>query len=92
MVTWPMHSDQPTNAFLVTEILKVGLVIEEWAHCEELVTSVSIARVVKRLMASKEGEEIRKRAEELGGAVRQSVKEGGVSRMELDSFIAYITR
>ncbi|KAL6958886.1 cis-zeatin O-beta-D-glucosyltransferase [Sarracenia purpurea var. burkii] len=92
MATWPMHSDQPKNAFLVTEILKVGLGVRDWEHREKLVTSVSIARAVKRLMASKEGEEIRKRTEELGGTVRQSVKDGGVSRMELDSFIAHITR
>ena len=43
-------------------------------------------------MASKEGEETRKRAEELGDAALQSVEEGGVSRMELDSFITHITR
>ncbi|KAL6958882.1 Glycosyltransferase [Sarracenia purpurea var. burkii] len=92
VAAWPMQGDQPKNAFLLTEILKVGLGVRDWAHREELVTSVSIARAVKRLMASKEGEEIMKRAEELGGAVRQSVKEGGVSRMELDSFITHVTR
>ncbi|GFY93682.1 UDP-Glycosyltransferase superfamily protein [Actinidia rufa] len=88
----PMHSDQPKNAFLVTDILKVGLVVHQWKHQEELVTSSTIAEAVKRLMASKEGEETSQRAEELGGATRQSVEEGGVSRMELDSFIAHITR
>ncbi|KAL6958884.1 cis-zeatin O-beta-D-glucosyltransferase [Sarracenia purpurea var. burkii] len=92
VAAWPMQGDQPKNAFLLTEILKVGLGVRDWAHRDELVTSVSIARAVKRLMASKEGEVIRKRAEELGGAVRQSVKEGGISRTELDSFIAHITR
>ena len=57
----------------------------------ELVTSTTIAEAVTRLMASKEGEEVRKRAEELGVATQQSVEEGGVSRMELDSFVAHIT-
>lgn len=55
-------------------------------------TSSTIAKAVQKVIASKEGEEIRKRAEELGASTRQAVEEGGVSRMELDSFIAHITR
>ena len=92
IAAWPMHSDQPKNAFLLIDILKVGLVVNRWEHRDELVTSTTIAEAVKRLMASKEGEEVRKRAEELGVATRQSVEEGGVSRLELDSFVAHITR
>ncbi|KAI7997117.1 Zeatin O-glucosyltransferase [Camellia lanceoleosa] len=61
--------------------------LQEW-----VVDSSTIAEAVKKLMASREGEEMRTRAEELGGATRKAVEEGGVSRMELDSFIAHITR
>ncbi|PHU16720.1 hypothetical protein BC332_12415 [Capsicum chinense] len=39
-------------------------------------------------MASEEGDGIRKRAEELGEAVRCSTGNGSSSRVELDSFIA----
>ncbi|KAH7842011.1 hypothetical protein Vadar_000460 [Vaccinium darrowii] len=92
VAAWPMHSDQPKNAFLVTDILKVGLPVNTWEQREKIVSSSTIAKVVKKLMASKEGEEIRKRAEELGASTRKAVEEGGVSRMELDSFIAHITR
>ena len=92
LVAWPMHSDQPMNAVLITEILKVGLAVREWDKKEELVSSSVIEKVVKRLMASNEGDEIRKRAEELGDELRKATGEGGVSRMELDSFIAHITR
>ncbi|KAI6696810.1 hypothetical protein NL676_016929 [Syzygium grande] len=49
-------------------------------------------RAVKALMTSEEGEEMRKRAAELGAAVRGSMDEGGVSRAELDSFISHISR
>lgn len=42
-------------------------------------------------MTSREGDEIRKRAVEMGAAVRQSVADGGITRMELDSFIAHIS-
>ena len=43
-------------------------------------------------MASKEGDEIRKRTVDLGGAIEKFIEEGGVSRKELDSFITHIIR
>ncbi|KAG8367876.1 hypothetical protein BUALT_Bualt16G0118200 [Buddleja alternifolia] len=51
-----------------------------------------IWNAVERLMVSEEGDEIRKRAEELAATVRQATQEGGASRLELDSFIDHITR
>ncbi|XP_057500041.1 zeatin O-glucosyltransferase-like [Actinidia eriantha] len=92
IAAWPMHSDQPKNAFLLTDILKVGLAVNRWEHREELVTSSTIAREVKRLMVSKEGEEMRKRAVELGSVARRSVEEGGASHLDFGSLIAHITR
>nr|UHH90541.1 UDP-glycosyltransferase [Nicotiana benthamiana] len=92
IAAWPMHSDQPKNGFLVTEILKIGMLVREWGKREELVTASTIENVVRKLMASEEGDVIRKRAEELGEAVRRSTEKGGASRKELDSFIAHITR
>ncbi|KAJ0042358.1 hypothetical protein Pint_17845 [Pistacia integerrima] len=64
---------------------------KDWAERHETVTSEVVENVVKRLMASKEGDEMRKRAAEIGGKVRESMDEAGVSRMELDSFVAHIT-
>nr|AQQ16725.1 UDP-glycosyltransferase g40889 [Nicotiana attenuata] len=92
IAAWPMHSDQPKNGFLVTEILKIGVLVREWEKREEMVSASTIENVVRKLMASEESDEIRKRAEELGEAVRQSTEKGGASRMELDSFISHITR
>ncbi|GLT26591.1 hypothetical protein SLA2020_016460 [Shorea laevis] len=92
IAAWPMHSDQPRNATLVTQVLKVGLTVREWSHREELIAASAITEALRRLMASKEGEMMRKKAEELGRAVRQATEEGGVSRKELESFINHITR
>ena len=92
VVAWPMHSDQPKNATLLTEVLRIGLLIKDCVHLAELVTSDTIEDAVRRLMTSKEGEEMKKKAAELGEAVRASVAEGGASRLEMDSFIAHITR
>ncbi|PHU16719.1 Zeatin O-xylosyltransferase [Capsicum chinense] len=92
IATWPMHSEQPLNGFFATEILKTGLLVREWEKREELFSASVIENAVRKLMVSEEGDEIRKRAEELGEAVRQSTEKGGASRLELDSFIAHITR
>ncbi|CAN4106599.1 unnamed protein product [Withania somnifera] len=87
-----MHSDQPINGFLVTEIFKITLIVKEWEKREELVSASTIENVVRKLMASEEGHTIRKRAEELGETIRWSTEKGDASRMELDSFIAHITK
>ncbi|PON86715.1 UDP-glucuronosyl/UDP-glucosyltransferase [Trema orientale] len=92
IAAWPMHSDQPMNALLITEVLKVGVAVREWGQRDELVTSSMISRAVRKLMASEEGDEIRKRAGELGGEVRKSTAEEGITRLEWNSFIAHITR
>ncbi|CAK9182426.1 unnamed protein product [Ilex paraguariensis] len=92
IATWPMHSDQPANALLITKVLKVGLLVKDWACRHEIVTSLMVENAVKKLMASTEGDEIRKRAADLGVSIRQSVEDGGLTCMELDSFISHITR
>lgn len=92
IAAWPMASDQPRNTVLITSLLKVGIIVKDWSRRDQLVTSSTIENVVKTLMASKEGDEIRKRAANMGEAVRQAMDEGGVSRLELDSFITHITR
>ncbi|KMS94841.1 hypothetical protein BVRB_014800 [Beta vulgaris subsp. vulgaris] len=92
IAAWPIHSDQPKNSMLVTEVLKVGVVVKDWANRDELITSSVVESAVRRLMASKEGEELRKRARELGASVRGSVAKGGTSCLELDSFVAHIIR
>ncbi|XP_060967537.1 zeatin O-glucosyltransferase [Cannabis sativa] len=94
LLTWPMQSDQPFNALLITKVLKVGVAVMEWSQRNELVTSSMISRGVRRIMGSdsEEGDEIRKRVVEMSEGVKQSVEEGGDCRMEWDSFIGHITR
>ncbi|XP_055808750.1 zeatin O-glucosyltransferase-like [Solanum dulcamara] len=89
---WPMHSDQPRNTVLITKILKIGIVVKDWANGNELVRSNVVKKSVEKLMASKIGDEMRNRAKKLSVEIRKSVAEGGIKRMELDSFISHITR
>ncbi|KAL7194438.1 hypothetical protein ACSBR1_034787 [Camellia fascicularis] len=47
IAAWPMHSDQPKNAFLMTDILKAGVVVNQWAALQEgVVASSTIAEAV----------------------------------------------
>lgn len=92
IASWPMSFDQPRNAVLVTNVLKIGIVVKDWEHHDDLITSTIVENAVRKLMDSPEGNEMRMRVKELGKKVRESMKEGGVSRMEMDSFIAHVTR
>ena len=94
MIAWPMHSDQPRNAVLVTEVLGVGAVVRDWSRRGEVLAAAEVAEGIRRLMAagSEEGAAMRRRATELGHAARGSVAEGGESWKEMDGFIAPISR
>ncbi|OAY76117.1 Zeatin O-glucosyltransferase [Ananas comosus] len=92
VVGWPMHSDQPRNAVFVSEYLKVGVVVRDWARREETVTAAEIEDAIKKVMVDDGAEEIRRRAKALGEAVRGAVADGGSSRTDFDAFIAHISR
>ena len=32
IAAWPMHSDQARNSVLITKVLRIGLVVKDWAQ------------------------------------------------------------
>uniref|UniRef100_A0A0D3FYS8 Glycosyltransferase N-terminal domain-containing protein n=1 Tax=Oryza barthii TaxID=65489 RepID=A0A0D3FYS8_9ORYZ len=92
ILAWPMHSDQPWDAELVCKYLKAGLLVRPWEKHSEVVPAEAIQEVIEEAMLSEKGMTIRRRAKELGEAVRASVADGGSSRKGLDDFVGYITR
>ncbi|KAK1428858.1 hypothetical protein QVD17_17698 [Tagetes erecta] len=92
IAAWPMHSEQPRNATLITDVLKIGVNVGDWGRDGDVVTSLVIEETIRKLMDSDEGNEMRKRAKKIGEDVRRSVEEGGVTRMEIDAFVAHIKR
>ncbi|KAG8371985.1 hypothetical protein BUALT_Bualt12G0019700 [Buddleja alternifolia] len=84
--------DQPRHAALITKVLKIGVEVLNWERREEIVSADTVEEAVRTLMESEEGEEIRKRAKELGKRVKKSMMEGGGARKEFDLFITQITR
>ncbi|KAJ0099588.1 hypothetical protein Patl1_20459 [Pistacia atlantica] len=59
---------------------------------EDIIKSSAIKEAVRRLMVSEEGDGMRRRANELRECMQKSVAKGGVASLELESFIAQITR
>lgn len=92
VAAWPMHSDQPRNALLLTELLKVGVPVRDWRRREETVPSAAVEAVIRRVMATGEGKEMRNRAQAVAATIRSSVSEGGATCDELQSLISHITR
>lgn len=89
IAAWPMHSDQPTNAFLVAEVLGIGVRVVDWVYRNEVVAAERIENAVRKLMASGEGEEMRRKAREFGSSLQMK---SGINNVEMGSFIAHITR
>ncbi|KAG8371976.1 hypothetical protein BUALT_Bualt12G0018800 [Buddleja alternifolia] len=89
-----------TSSLSDEQIKEIGFGLErseqkfiwDWKPRDEVISSDRVEKVVIKLMNSAEGDEIRKRAIELGDAVKKSVMEGGDTRMEMDSFIAHISK
>ncbi|CAL5018492.1 unnamed protein product [Urochloa decumbens] len=95
ILAWPMHSDQPWDAVLVCEYLKAGFLVRPCEKHAEVVPAATIQRVIEtfeRMMVSDEGRAVRKRAQEVGEAVRASAAASGSSRKDFEDFIAHITR
>ncbi|KAG0491602.1 hypothetical protein HPP92_005000 [Vanilla planifolia] len=92
ILAWPMHSDQPINAELVTTVLRTGMWIREWGDRGEMVTAAKIKEAITRLMTGEEGKEVTRRAREIGQKLRAAVDDGGCSKDDLDGFIARVSR
>ncbi|QCE11912.1 zeatin O-glucosyltransferase-like [Vigna unguiculata] len=92
IAAWPVHCDQPRNTILITQVLKVGLVVKDWAKRNVVVSASVVENAVRRLMETKEGDEMRERAVRLKNAIHRSMDEGAVTSTEVDAFIAHITK
>ncbi|KAL8467533.1 hypothetical protein ACS0TY_030962 [Phlomoides rotata] len=91
IAAWPMHSDQPGNAFLVTKVLRIGVEVVDWGRRDGVVSSERVENAVRKLMGTEEGDEMRRRAQELGVGVKNSLMKDGRSK-EMDLFITHIIR
>ncbi|CAL1391881.1 unnamed protein product [Linum trigynum] len=89
ILAWPMMAEQPLNARMVAEEIKVGLRVETCdGSVKGFVTRVGLSKMVKELMEGERGKEARKRTKEYGKITRKAMEEGaGSSWRNLDLLI-----
>ncbi|KAL9230164.1 hypothetical protein vseg_005551 [Gypsophila vaccaria] len=85
MVCIPFIVDQAMNARYVSEVWKVGVVLEDGIRRDD------IERGITRLMVEKEGEEMSSRAMALKECAMKSCMEGGSSYESLEALAKYIS-
>ena len=88
ILAWPLMAEQPLNARMVVEEVKVGLRVETSdGLVKGFVKKEGLVKMVKELMAGEKGEEVRRKVEEMAAAARKAVEEGGSSWYTLESLI-----
>ncbi|CAH8262683.1 unnamed protein product [Arabidopsis lyrata] len=86
LLAWPMMADQPLNAKMVVEEIKVGVRVEtEDGSVKGFVTREELSRKVKELMEGKTGKTARKNVKEYSKMAKAALVEGtGSSWKNLD--------
>ncbi|WOG93395.1 hypothetical protein DCAR_0312679 [Daucus carota subsp. sativus] len=89
ILAWPMGADQPLNAIIVVDEIKVGLMVETCdGSMRGFVKGEGLERMVRELMEGERGEIVRKRVEEVGELAIKAVEEGGSSWVNMSELIA----
>ncbi|PKA55940.1 Hydroquinone glucosyltransferase [Apostasia shenzhenica] len=78
MIAWPLYSEQPMNAEMLVEKVKVALRPLQTRN-DGLVRKEEIAEVVQDLMEGEGGKEVRRRVREIKEAAVKAVSAGGSS-------------
>ncbi|XP_023728735.1 UDP-glycosyltransferase 90A1 [Lactuca sativa] len=88
ILAWPMMAEQPLNARMVVEEIKIGLRVETCdGSVKGFVTSEGLKKMVKELMEGDKGKEVRKKVKEIGEAAKEAMTEGGSSWRTLNELI-----
>lgn len=88
ILAWPMMAEQPLNARMVVEELKIGLRVKTVdGSLQGFVEAEVLDNMVRELMGGKMGREAKKRVEELGEAAMKAVQEEGSSWCALNELI-----
>ena len=89
LAVWPMHADQPFNAKLVVDELKVAVRVQTSDRTiRGFVTSEEVSKVVRVLMLGEEGVEAAKNVAELSACAKEAMEEGGPSWKALKDMIS----
>ena len=88
ILAWPMMAEQPLNATLVVEQIKVGLRVETIdGSVRGFVKKEQLEKMVRELMEGEKGEELKKEVKKFAEATRTATEEGGSSWQMLNLLI-----
>ncbi|KAK1440859.1 hypothetical protein QVD17_06691 [Tagetes erecta] len=88
ILAWPMMAEQPLNAKMVVEEIKIGLRVETCdGSVKGFVKSDGLKKMIKELMEGEKGKEVRKKVKEVGVAAKEAMADGGSSWRTLKELI-----
>ncbi|XP_072972662.1 anthocyanidin 3-O-glucosyltransferase 4-like [Typha angustifolia] len=100
MVTWPLFAEQFMNQKLILDVLRIGVRIGdvdtamEWLGSAKDGVTVGREDVTKALESlmdgGEEGEERRRRAEELGMKAKAAIEKGGSSYLNITLLMQFV--
>ncbi|WOG93396.1 hypothetical protein DCAR_0312680 [Daucus carota subsp. sativus] len=80
ILAWPLGAEQPLNAMMIVDEIKVGLMVETCdGSMRGFVKAEGLERMVRELMEGEMGKVVRKRMEEVGELAMKAMEEGGSS-------------
>ena len=85
MIGYPQWTDQPTNAKLIADVLKVGTRL--MPESNGVVTTNEVERCIEEIMAGPRSEEFKKNVSEFKRAARLAVADGGSSDRNIQDFV-----
>ncbi|TXG54637.1 hypothetical protein EZV62_019893 [Acer yangbiense] len=93
ILAWPMMADQPLNARMVVEEIKVGVRVETCnGSVKGFVKKEGLEKMVKELMEGDKGEEVRKKVKEYAEMANKAMEENtGSSWRSLDMLMSEIS-
>jgi UDP-N-acetylglucosamine:LPS N-acetylglucosamine transferase len=85
MICWPLYAEQRMNKVHVVEEMKVGVAVEGYE--EGIVKAEEVEAKVRLVMASDEGNKLRKRLPRAKKMAADALKEGGSSVVAFEEFL-----
>ncbi|XP_022762361.1 UDP-glycosyltransferase 84B1-like [Durio zibethinus] len=85
VIAYPQWSDQPTNAKLIVDVLKVGLRLKPGP--EGVISNEELEKCIKQILSWPESEEFKKNAAKWKQAAREAVACGGSSDRNIQLFV-----
>lgn len=86
IITWPLHAEQKTTAFLLVNDIQVAVGTHKGA--DGIVRKEEVEKAARELMEGEVGKKRRERAKELKQSAKAAVAEGGSSFHALQALVA----